>query len=293
MATIGIIGYGIVGKATAHSLRKPGNIILWYDRFKREDGAEQSRPLDDVIRNSEFLFVCLPTESVFDPKEKRGIDLQIIDENIHEIDKRAAGTNKVVIIKSTVVPGTTDRYTQLYPRTLFCFNPEFLTEANYLHDAANPDRIVIGAGNDHVSLRVTDLYRNSFPSTPVYRTDPTTAEMVKYMANCYLATKVLFANEMYDLCNGLGIKYEEVKSMVVADKRIEDTHLDVTTIRGFGGKCFPKDMIALLGLCRELGIDASLLDTVWEKNLRIRKKAPDGTYDWEKIDGVVSKKTDT
>lgn len=119
---------------------------------------------------------------------------------------------------------------------------------------------------------------------PVFQTDPTTAEMVKYMANCYFAMKVIFANEMFDICESLGIKYEEVKKLVSADHRIFDSHLDITTSRGFGGKCFPKDLLALRALAAKKGVDTSVLDTVWKKNLEIRK-----VRDWEEIPGAVTK----
>ena len=121
------------------------------------------------------------------------------------------------------------------------------------------------------------------PSIPIYYTDFTTAEMVKYMANCYLATKVIFANEMYDIAEALGIKYEEVKKMVVADSRIKDSHLDVTTQRGFGGKCFPKDLLALRAMAKSLKVDTGILDAVWKKNLKVRKNR-----DWEEIPFAVS-----
>ena len=88
---------------------------------------------------------------------------------------------------------------------------------------------------------------------------------------------------MYDICQKLGIKYEEVKKLVVADHRIFDSHLDVTTNRGFGGKCFPKDMIALKGFADELGVETEVMDAVWRKNLKIRK-----VKDWEEIPFVVS-----
>jgi len=86
------------------------------------------------------------------------------------------------------------------------------------------------------------FYKEQFPNVQIFETDPTSAEMCKYMSNCLLATKVSFANEMYDLCDKLGINYNKVKEMVIADKRIGKTHLDVTPERGFGGKCFPKDI---------------------------------------------------
>lgn len=272
MAKIGIVGYGIVGKAVEYGFKGKGNRIKYYDKFKL------SNSLKDVVESSEFIFICLPT-----PSSDDGINLSIIDENVKKITRLTEGTDKIIIIKSTVVPGTTRKYSKKYKKNKFCFNPEFLTEANYLEDFVNADRIVIGADDDKISLRVTNLYRDRFPQTPVFRTDLTTAEMVKYMANCFLATKVIFANEMFDLCEKLGIKYEEVKKMVVADKRIGKSHLDVTSVRGFGGKCFPKDVMAMIELYKELGLDVSLLETAWKKNLKIRK-----IRDWEDIPFATS-----
>jgi len=271
MADIGIIGYGFVGKAVEYGF-KEGNNIKAYDKFK------DLSPLEEVVDDSEFIFVCLPT-----PYNQDGIDLTIMDENIEQIAKRTENSDKVTIIKSTVVPGTTRGYSAQYPQSRFAFNPEFLTEANYLHDFANPDRIIIGSDNNHTTRMVADLYKDRFPETKMFLTDPTSAEIVKYMANCFLATKVTFANEMYDLCQKLGIHYEEVRDMVVADNRIGKTHLNVTTTRGFGGKCLPKDLISMIGRFKGLGVDATLLQAVWDKNENIRT-----VKDWEDIPFVVS-----
>ncbi|MDO8508707.1 MAG: hypothetical protein Q7S27_03410 [Nanoarchaeota archaeon] len=274
MSNLGIVGYGIVGKAVEYGFKGGGNIIRHYDKYKESDS------LEEVVRDSEFIFVCLPTPY---NSNKNRIDLGIMDENVDKIARLSEGEDKVVVMKSSVVPGTTRAYAEKYKGINFCFNPEFLTEANYLQDFVNADRIVIGADSDRTRLRVTDLYRDRFPNTPVFLTDLVSAEMVKYSANCYLATKVIFANEMFDLCSRMGVNYDEVKKMVVADKRIFDSHLDVTSVRGFGGKCFPKDIVALIGLFEDMDVDASLLKTVWEKNLRIRK-----LKDWEDIPFVKS-----
>ncbi len=280
-ARIGIIGYGFVGHAVAYGFGESDinfkSQILWYDRYK-----EDTMPLKEVIEKSEFIFICLPTPM---KENETGIDLGIIDEMIEKIAALTDGTDKIIVIKSTVTPGSTLNYAKKYPKSNFAFNPEFLTEANYLEDFVNADRTVIGATNDLVSRRVVVLYRQRFPKQKIFRTDPTTAEMVKYMANAYLSMKVLFANEMYEICQALGIKYEEVKEMVVADHRIYNSHLDITTARGFGGKCFPKDIVALIGRAKELGIDTKLLDSVWEKNKKIRK-----VHDWEEIPFAVSDK---
>lgn len=271
---IGIIGYGYVGQAVAYGFSTAE--IHIYDKYK--EGFET---LPSVVKKSEFIFVCLPTPIV---EDESGIDLSIIEDSVKKISQWTNNTNKIVIIKSTIVPGTTAEIISRYPKTLFAYNPEFLTEANYLQDFVNADRTIVGATNDQVSLRVVALYRQQFPKAQIFQTDTTTAEMVKYMSNCFLATKVSFANEMYDVCNKLGIKYEEVKKMVVADRRIYDSHLDVTSLRGFGGKCLPKDLLALRGMVRGDGIDTTILDAVWKKNLAVRK-----VHDWEEIPFVVTK----
>ena len=272
--TIGIVGYGIVGQAVEYGFKSEK--IFIYDKYKNY------LPLEEVCQNSEFIFICVPTPILDDGS---GIDLSIVEENVDAIAKFIEGTDKIIVIKSTSVPGTTARLSKKYPNVNFAFNPEFLTEANFLEDFVNSDRCVIGAFDDLTSRRLVSLYKKHFPKMPIFQSDPTTAEMVKYMANCYLATKVIFANEMFDLCEKLGIKYEEVKKLTVADHRIFDSHLDVTTMRGFGGKCFPKDMMALIGLADQLGVETELLDTAWKKNLKIRK-----VKDWEEIPFAVTKK---
>jgi len=276
MAKIGVIGYGYVGKAVEYGF-SPSNEILVHDKFLPSKG------LEEVVNGSDFVFICVPTP--MDAGYTR-IDLSIVEEvvgNAVAIAK-ASGRSPVIVIKSTVVPGTTRHLSTLFSWEKMLFNPEFLTEANYLQDFVNADRIVIGGDVNSVSQELVDLYRASFANTKIFQTDPTAAEMVKYMANTFLATKVMFANEMYDLCERLGVKYEEVKEMVTADCRIYDSHLDVTTQRGFGGKCFPKDTVALLGLSRELGVALDVLEAAWNKNLHMRK-----VRDWEDIPGAVSK----
>ncbi len=271
---MGIIGYGIVGQAVEYGFSNQE--IHIYDKYKK------SEKLDEVVKKSDYIFICLPTPIKAD---ESGIDLSIIEENIKQTARLANGTDKIIVIKSTVIPGTTKKLMKKYPKCFFCFNPEFLTERAFLQDFINADRIIIGAENDLVFRRVSSIYQMIMPKTSIFQTDPTTAEMVKYMANCFLATKVIFANEMYDICTALGVKYEEVKKMVVADSRIHDSHLDVTTVRGFGGKCFPKDLLALRALAKKLDCDTKILDSVWQKNLKIRK-----THDWEEIPFAVSTK---
>ncbi|MBI2019913.1 hypothetical protein HYS94_00625 [Candidatus Daviesbacteria bacterium] len=274
--SIGIIGYGFVGQAVANGFNiasKGKDKILYYDKFK------ESSSLEEVIKASEFIFVCLPTPMKAD---ESGIDLSIFKESFTQIAPLTDNTDKIIVIKSTIIPGTTDELEEKYPKSHFCFNPEFLKEASFLEDFLNADRTVIGANNDLVSRRVAVIYKQRFPKSVIYQTDPTTAEAVKYFANAFLSLKVTFANFFYDYCQKIGIKYEEVKRMAAADKRIVDAHLDVTTQRGFGGKCFPKDLVALMGEFKKAGVDVSLLETMWRYNKKIRK-----VHDWEEIPFAV------
>lgn len=271
---IGIIGYGFVGQALAYGFSTAELHI--YDKYK--EGFESMK---EVADQSEFIFICLPTPIKSD---ESGIDLSIINDTITKLTKFTNGKQKFTILKSTIIPGTTMGFIKKYPKSLFAFCPEFLTESNYMQDFVNADRTIIGATNDEVSRRIVALFSQQFPKTPIFQTDPTTAEMVKYMANCYLSTKVIFANEMYEFCTRTGIKYEEVKKMVTADHRIFDSHLDITSMRGFGGKCFPKDLLALKALFKKNKVDTTLLDAVWKKNLKVRK-----VHDWEEIPFVVTK----
>lgn len=278
MADIGVIGWGVVGQAVGRGFETKGHKVFWYDKYKK--GSDS---IDKVIRESEFLFLCLPTPMTPD---ESGIDLLVMNQAVAKVAPKISGTDKILVIKSTVVPGTTFSFKKKYPNVNFAMNPEFLTEANALGDFLKPDRTVIGAFTQSVSARLAGLYQDLYgPGSKIFITDPTTAEMVKYMSNALLATKVIFANEMYDLCTALGIKYEEVKDMVAADSRIGPSHLNVTTLRGFGGKCFPKDIVALIGFAKDNKVDSSLLNAVWKKNLKIRK-----VRDWEEIDSAVDKK---
>ena len=281
MSVLGIIGYGYVGRSVEYGFvdydRERGFVpkhrCVVFDKYKPRDSME------DLIRQSEIIFVCLPTP--YDENSLH-IDLSIYDEVMGEICPRIAGQGKVVVIKSTVVPGTTREYAGKYPGVPFAMNPEFLTESNYLQDFVNPDRIIIGADNDWIAQKVIDLYRTCFPAATIMRMSTVAAEVVKYQANVMLANKIALANIFYDICQAMQVNYEDVKKGVALDKRIGHTHMDVTTERGFGGKCFPKDLGAIIGRCRELGVDCRLLEELNAYNLRIRR-----VRDWQEIAGAT------
>jgi nucleotide sugar dehydrogenase len=273
---IGIIGYGIVGQAIGEGfslVSKKRDEIRYYDKYKESDTLEK------VVEESDFIFITLPTPM---KKDESGIDLSTMDEMMTQITPLTDYTDKIIIIKSTVIPGTTLKYQLMYPRSNFCFNPEFLTEAKATDDFINASRTIIGSNNPFVSKKVAKFFKERFSQSEIFLTDLTTAETVKYFINTFLAMKVSFANIMYDLCQVLSINYDVVKSLAAADPRIVDAHLDVTAERGFGGKCFPKDLVAIKGLGAELAIDMVVFDAVWHYNKRIRSG-----HDWHDIPFAV------
>lgn len=275
--TIGVIGYGIVGQAVAHVFSPFADEITIYDKYKDHDS------LEETARGAEYVFICVPTP--FDYSAHK-IDLQILDEVMEEVAPLATGET-ICVIKSTVVPGTTDAYRERYPALNLAMVPEFLREATYLQDAENPHRVIIGAADEQVSQQLRDLYRMRFPYTPLFQVSPAEAELVKYMSNCFLAMKVTFGNLFYEYVEGIGGDYGQVKKALTADDRISNDHLDVTAQRGFGGKCLPKDLNALVSWAQGRGLDTGLLKEIWRKNIEVRREK-----DWESIPGASSENID-
>ena len=279
MSKIGIVGWGVVGRAIGEGFRC-AHKVLWHDPYK--DG---STLLDKLVAKSEFIFICVPTPMF---EDFLGIDLGVVDEVVGQIAPRVEGTDKIVIIKSTVLPGTTASFVKKYPKVNVASNPEFLIEKTAKEDFLNPDRTVVGAQRD-IALRVKKIYEAFLPEDHKYfLTDPTTAELVKYASNVTLASRIGVANEIYQIAQALGVDYGVVRKMVGADWRIGTAMTQVPGPDGdfgFGGKCLPKDMVAFLELEKRLGVDMSVIRAIWEKNLKVRN-----VRDWERIPGAVSKK---
>jgi len=278
---VGIIGNGYVGTATGKGFATSSkNQIFSYDKYK-----ESPNTLDEVVENSEFIFICVPTPIFSDYS---GMDMSIVEEVVGEVAEKVKVPGKIIVIKSTSLPGTTKKMAEKYESVDFVMNPEFLTQKNANADFLKPYRTVIGCIKPKVGERVKALYQTILPPDQKYIiTDTTSAELAKYMSNLVLASKVLLANEFYDLSQKVGANYADVQKAVEADPRI-GTHLGVPGPdgdRGFGGACFPKDTIGILGLAKTLGVDMSALQGVWDKNLKIRKNR-----DWEEMPQAFKKK---
>lgn len=278
---IGVIGYGYVGRATGEGFAtNPKNKVFWFDKFK-----ESPNTLVEVVDKSDFIFVAVPTP-IFE--NYSGMDMSIVEGVIDQIAPIVSGTDKIIILKSTSLPGTTRKMAKKYPGVNFVMNPEFLTQENANADFLKPYRTVIGADSKDVGQRVQKLYETILPKTqPFFIIDTTSAELAKYMSNIILASKVLLANEFYDLAQKVGANYLDVSAAVEADPRV-GKHLGVPGPdgdRGFGGACFPKDTIGILGIAKDLKVDMSALEAVWKKNLKIRKNR-----DWESMPQAFKKK---
>ena len=220
--------------------------------------------------------MCLPT-----PMHKDGTcDLSIVRNTVLEIDKHA--DEHITVIKSTVPPGTTKQLNKECNFSQVVFNPEFLTEANYIDDFKNQNRIIVG-GPRPASTIIKNLFKKVFYNTPIIKTGSNTAEMVKYFLNCFLATKVSFANELKSICETADIDYDKVVEYVLYDNRVGKTHFATPGPdgkSGFGGSCFPKDINAMIAFAKENGVLPTVLEAVWDKNLEVRPER-----DWEKLIG--------
>ena len=276
--SFGIVGNGFVGSAIVHGFVLHVGDILIYDR----DTKKSTHSLLEVIQGAKIIFICLPT-----PMNKNGkCDLSIIEKVLTEISSFNVNfDDHVFVIKSTVVPGTTDKLSKKFPKLAFVFNPEFLTERRAKLDFINTSRIVLGGYHGFVS-KVEALYRIRFPYTKIIKTDLKTAELIKYMANCFFATKISFMNEMKQVCDKMDGDWDKAMDGFITDGRIGNSHIDVPGHDGnlgFGGKCFPKDINAMIVRCEELGIDPKVMKAAWEKNIEVRED-----LDWLSIEGATN-----
>jgi len=277
---IGIVGQGFVGKALKSGFKKHYKIET-YDKYVE---SKSSCTLPDLVAECEVIFVCVPT-----PMNKDGsCHTDIVESVVKEIEVWAGRHGKdskpTIVIKSTISPGTTDRLHRKYKGVDVIFNPEFLTEANFLEDFKNQSRIILG-GIRRGTTKLRQIYSKVFPNVTIVKTGAKHAEMVKYFTNCFLATKVSFANEMKMLCDKLNLDYDKVVEYATYDERLGKSHWAVPGPDGelgFGGHCLPKDLSALINVAvdNSLGLYINVLSGVLETNDKVRKNR-----DWEDMRG--------
>lgn len=227
---IGIVGYGMVGQAVGAWFKPAAKYSL--HTFKNGLPA---------VNQAQIIFICVP--SPYHPKT--GFDLTAIHQTAQALTGR-----KIIVLKSTVLPGTTAQLQKKYPRHVWLFNPEFLVEKTHIRDFLKPDRQILGLARNTVRhRRAAQRVMRMLPPAPFRAiTTAAEAELIKICANTYGALKVVYANMVYDLAQQVGADYELVRQGIAHDARIGPSWMKIwfDGYRGYSGKCFPKDVGALI-----------------------------------------------
>lgn len=233
--------------------------------------ADLSKNFNDDINKADVIFISVPTP----PGVNGAADLSALE----SVFEKIKGENKILVIKSTVTPGTTEAFQKKYPGHKVLFNPEFLTARRAWEDFLRPDRQIVGFTEK--SLDAAHAVLSILPKAPFMspwgagtydqiQISATEAEMIKYASNVFYARKVNFANIFAGLAEKLGVNYENVKLAMGADFRLGESHLDVLHggYRGFGGHCLPKDIRSLTACLEANGLEteAKLLKEDFEYN---------------------------
>mgnify|MGYP000002673277 FL=1 len=245
---IGIAGYGFVGKAHELILKDYHDLII-YDPALEHYGD---------LRHADAIIICVST-----PQGSHGgchMDnvYCIIEDN----------PNVPILIKSTISVEGWETLIDAFPHTSITFSPEFLRAATALEDFKNNDTILLGGGNTGFWA---DIFVTAMGKIDIDIAKPKELILTKYARNSFLALKVAYFNQMYDLCKKLGIDYEQVRRYTILDNRIDESHTTITEERGFGGHCFPKDVNALIKTAERDNVDLSILKDAVEYNRKIRK----------------------
>ena len=299
---IGIIGLGYVGLITGVGFASLGNRVFGIDvdekkveKINKGESPIYEKDLEcklkeikekftattkiEELRDCEIIFICVGTPS----KEDGSIDLKYIKQAAEDLSK-ILDSCKVIVVKSTVIPGTTESLIPILENEKkkvgrdfgLAMNPEFLREGSALKDFFEPDRIVVGSYDEKTKEILEELYKDF--NCPKIFTNIKTAEMIKYASNAFLATKISFINEIGNICKKFGIDVYDVAEGMGYDKRIGREFLNAGI--GFGGSCFPKDVKALINIAKEVGEEPKLLEEV----IKLNEKQP-----FKKIE-IVKKK---
>ena len=264
---VGIIGNGFVGESQAFAFSPTAEVRI-YD----VDPLKSLNTLEEIYE-CDFVFVCVPT-----PMKKDGTqDLSYVEKVFGE-----AQFGPIYILKSTVLPGTTEELNEKYHNLSIVFSPEFLTERTAKLDMLTQARIILG-GEKQMTEKVRSLFEQRFMNRTFIETDSTTAELVKYMNNTFFATKVSIMNEFKLVCDKIGANWDDAMYGFSSDHRIGDSHLHVPGPDGklgYGGTCFPKDVNAFIQFAKNNNINLSTIKGGWDTNLVVRPEK-----EWEKDKG--------
>ncbi|MBU4347643.1 hypothetical protein KKF23_03785 [Patescibacteria group bacterium] len=263
---IGFIGQGWIGKNYADNFEERGYNVIRY-------GLEESYANNgDKIKECDIVFIAVPT-----PTTPRGFNGSILRDAV-----KLTGEGKIAVIKSTILPGTTESIQEENSRIFVLHSPEFLTESTAAYDAAHPNRNIIGIPrDDEIYQQAAKTVLSVLPRAPYELVcSAREAELVKYMGNCFLYLKVVYVNMLYDLAKSFGCRWETMAEALAKDSRIGSSHLKPVHAsghvdegkggRGAGGHCFIKDFAAFTKLYEEQVGDKrgiAVLEAIKEKNL--------------------------
>jgi nucleotide sugar dehydrogenase len=264
---VGVIGNGFVGEAISFAFSSVSDLYV-YD-------TDPLKSLDDLesVHSCDFVFICVPTPMFQDGSQ----DLSYVESTFEKATKEP-----VYILKSTVLPGTTEKLSKKYSNIKIIFSPEFLTERTAKLDMLTQSRIILG-GELSLTEKANTLFSQRFKIKNIIQTDSKTAELTKYMNNTFFATKVSIMNEFKLLCDKIGANWEDALKGFVSDGRIGDSHLNVPGHDGklgYGGTCFPKDVNALLSFSKKHDVQLNTISGGWKTNLKVRQEK-----DWEEKEG--------
>lgn len=259
---IGIIGAGYVGGAMQYHFKESR---IW-DKY-----VSVPHTLDEVLAQP-IIFVCLPTPYAKKATRKgqvvfRGADISAQIENLDKFPK-----GRIAVIKSTIPPGASDYFAKRYPQLNIIFNPEFLTAKYAKEDFSFPDKQILGYTNEKTK-KICQNLMSLLPRAQSLIVRAIEAELIKYSINNYYAKNVVFANQLYDVCQKMGANYENVRAGFTIDKRINDSHFGIfhEGYRGYSGACLPKDMKTFIHFAKEQGINLELHKVIDKLNERLLK----------------------
>ena len=267
MLKLGVIGAGFVGGAVINGFNTL-TVKQWV-----VDPNKSHTTFDELLRaETDLVFVCVPTP----PNANGSVDARIIEFVLHDL---SVGAYKgIVVIKSTVTPDHLENFVRKYNSLRIIYNPEFLTEANSHQDFINPPMQILGGDWDDCEAVEKAYVRHSkVKIVPTFKTDIVSASLLKYTINSWLATKVSFMNELYQLhqSSGASTTWDQFTDMLQRDKRMGDSHLRVPGPDGefgFGGHCFPKDTKGMLHYAEQQNVLLAVLATAVSRNDSIRNQ---------------------
>ncbi|MEJ7642218.1 MAG: nucleotide sugar dehydrogenase [Candidatus Nitrosocosmicus sp.] len=284
MQKIGIIGAGVVGQSTGKGFHRFGNDVIFYDISSKKrnsllsEGHKVGSSISDVVSQSDISFVCVDTPTHKDGKQ----DISQVTSVIRPVLKALETSRKyhLIVIRSTLLPGTMRNRILSYFKTCsslilgqdydVCYNPEFLRQNNAFEDFLNPDRVVIGVDHKRIdsTMPLQMLYQHV--SRDVIVTGYESAEMIKYVSNCFLSLKISFFNEMAEICGKIGADESVVSLGVRKDRRIGEYGTEAG--RPFGGKCLPKDTKAFTEFLKTLNVEPDLLQVALDINEKMSNR---------------------